>query len=665
MSGQQDALVPLERVADGHALLRGLFEHAPVPYAIYSREGRFLLANPAYRRMFAIEPPPGYSLFEDELVAALGLLPAIQRGLGGEVVDTGVFWYDPNALAHVEVHGANRVAIACTAFPLRAASGEVSQLAIAYRDVTAELIARDEAAALAAELRGTLERFEAQHLTLQRSEAELRATFELAAVGMAQIDARTGRFLRVNQRLCELTGYDAETLERMTFSDLTHPDDRARDFHEFACMVNGQHPAYQIEKRCVRRDGEVLWLQVTGAVVQDGREPSRSIAMHVDVSARRRSEDQTKTIADNATTPLLLLDARQHCVFMNPAAEQMTGYTLPEVQGKSMHAFVHHTRPDGSHYPIEECPIDRALPERRRSQGEDVFVHRDGHFYPVAFAASPLLDASGVARGTVVEVRDTTQEKRAQMERDRLLAELEQAVRVRDDFLSIAGHEVRTPLTALMLNLQALVRAPSNDPELACPPRLLARLQKTLENAERLQQLTEELLDVSRIASGRLRLASEQLDLVGLVRSVVTRLTEQALKEGSPVCVTMGDSVWGAWDRFRVEQLVSNLLTNALKYGAGKPVEVSLREEDGCAVLCVRDGGIGIAHDDQARIFERFERAVSNRHYGGLGLGLWIARQVVEASNGTIAVESTPGQGTSFTVRLPTSAARPRASDAV
>jgi signal transduction histidine kinase len=151
--------------------------------------------------------------------------------------------------------------------------------------------------------------------------------------------------------------------------------------------------------------------------------------------------------------------------------------------------------------------------------------------------------------------------------------------------------------------------------------------------------------------------------MVGLVRSVVARLNEQALRAGSPIRATLRGKLCGTWDRFRVEQLVTNLLTNAIKYGAGKPVEVAVEEEGEHAVLRVRDHGIGIAAEDQARIFERFERAVSNRHYGGLGLGLWIARQVVEASEGTLAVESTPGEGSCFTVRLPTRCAR--ASDAV
>jgi PAS domain S-box-containing protein len=137
---------------------------------------------------------------------------------------------------------------------------------------------------------------------------------------------------------------------------------------------------------------------------------------------------QLETVANNATLALFVMDERQHCTYMNPAAERLTGFTLAELKGKPLHDHVHHTRPDGTPYPLEECPIDQALPQNLREQGEEVFVHRDGHFYPVAFTASPILDG-GRPVGTVVEVRDITEEKRAAAERERLLEERERLLR--------------------------------------------------------------------------------------------------------------------------------------------------------------------------------------------------------------------------------------------
>lgn len=239
------------------------------------------------------------------------------------------------------------------------------------------------------------------------------------------------------------------------------------------------------------------------------------------------------------------------------------------------------------------------------------------------------------------------------VENRRLYQELEKAVRVRDDFMSIAGHEVRTPLAAVQLNLQTIVRAVDKDPVLGSHERLKQRLQKALANGERLERLVTEVLDVSRITAGRLRLEVEELDLTTLVADVVAGLSDQAARVGCEFRFRAGGPLPGTWDRLRLEQVISNLLTNALKYGPGKPIDIETERDGDLARIRVRDYGIGIDPENQRRIFERFERAVSDRHYGGLGLGLWIARQVVEASGGTIAVQSAPGAGSLFSVELP------------
>jgi signal transduction histidine kinase len=165
-------------------------------------------------------------------------------------------------------------------------------------------------------------------------------------------------------------------------------------------------------------------------------------------------------------------------------------------------------------------------------------------------------------------------------------------------------------------------------------------------------RLVEELLDVSRITAGRLALDRERVDLVALVREVVGRYPEPERK--SPITVQADGALVGPWDRLRLEQVVSNLVGNALKYGDGKPIEVEVEHADHHAILRVRDHGIGISADDQQRIFERYERAVADRNVGGLGLGLWIVRQVVEAHGGRISVESEPGNGATFVVEIPT-----------
>lgn len=230
--------------------------------------------------------------------------------------------------------------------------------------------------------------------------------------------------------------------------------------------------------------------------------------------------------------------------------------------------------------------------------------------------------------------------------------EAREAVRLRDEFLSVASHELKTPLTSLKLRVQAVIdQAP-----IVADPVEAARLRKGFELAERqvrrLEKLINNLLDVSRIAVGRLPLQRETVDLVPLVNGVLGQFAAEIARSGSAVTLDLPAPAIGSWDPLRLEQVVVNLLSNALKYGSGKPIDVSVRSDDARAVLTVRDRGIGIDPVDQERIFERFERAVS-LDYGGLGLGLHITREIVAAHGGTIRVESARGQGATFIVELP------------
>ncbi len=226
----------------------------------------------------------------------------------------------------------------------------------------------------------------------------------------------------------------------------------------------------------------------------------------------------------------------------------------------------------------------------------------------------------------------------------------EAAVGVRDSFLSIAGHELRSPVSALELQIELLTRmAQRGDGS----ERLSAQLAKAAAAVGRLERLIGELLDVSRITTGHLSLEPERTDLAEVVRDVADELAESARRAGSVIRLEATGATFGVWDRLRLSQVTSNLLDNAIKYGRGQPIDVRLESDGESATMTVTDHGIGISAEDQARIFQRFERAVSEKHYGGLGLGLWIVRQIVEASGGTIAVRSTLGGGASFTVKLP------------
>ena len=230
----------------------------------------------------------------------------------------------------------------------------------------------------------------------------------------------------------------------------------------------------------------------------------------------------------------------------------------------------------------------------------------------------------------------------------RALSDARSATRIREEFLHVASHELRGPLGTLRLGVQLLLREVRTGG--GRPPE--ARLHMIERQSERLVRLADALLDVSRITSGRLELARERADLAAVVREVAARHAAEG-EAGALIGCDLPDALPCELDVGRMEQVLTNLLSNAVKYGRGRPIEVTLRGEGGAARLSIRDHGIGIAQADQVRIFDRFERAVSGRHYAGLGLGLWIVRQIVEAHGGTIRVRSAPDEGSTFVVELP------------
>lgn len=236
----------------------------------------------------------------------------------------------------------------------------------------------------------------------------------------------------------------------------------------------------------------------------------------------------------------------------------------------------------------------------------------------------------------------------------RLYQQAQDAIVARDEFLSIASHELRTPCTSLRLGIEVLLRHVRQESLSRMSPAFLERLLVTTDRQSRhLLYLIDRLLDVSRFETGQLDLNFDHVDLSTIANDAANELREEAIRGGSEVSVHVEGPVCGTWDRTRISQVITNLLTNAIKYGEGKPISIRIWSDGANAHFSVEDRGIGIPREQQERIFRRFERAVSNRHYGGLGLGLYICQQIVEAHGGKICLVSSDGKGSLFTVTLP------------
>lgn len=242
----------------------------------------------------------------------------------------------------------------------------------------------------------------------------------------------------------------------------------------------------------------------------------------------------------------------------------------------------------------------------------------------------------------------------AAVDKARLYLEAQEALRTRDEFLSIASHELKTPLTSILLNIQGSLKKIQKVSNLTPETKEIVKMLETSKKqSQRLSRLINDLLNVSVASTGRLKIERETLDLVELVKEVILHFKAQFRNHKIQVVVDLPEKLEGKWDRVRIEQVIANLISNAIKYGNNKPILITVKKRKKCAEISIRDNGIGIKKSDQNAIFDRFKRAVSSKDYSGLGVGLYICHQIVEAHNGKLSVESELNKGSTFIIELP------------
>lgn len=286
------------------------------------------------------------------------------------------------------------------------------------------------------------------------------------------------------------------------------------------------------------------------------------------------------------------------------------------------------------------------------------FLHKPLDIHAVKSKVNVFVD---LYRQSKAVQRQVEALERSRREQEVLLAqlqqtqvELEHAVRMRDDFMSIVSHEVRTPLNGLILETQLRKMHLARDNTAAfTKDKLAAMVDRDERQIQSLIRLIEDMLDVSRIRTGKLSIRPSEFDLSQLVANLLEVFSPQISAAQASISFSSAQPVVGQWDEFRIEQVISNLLTNALRYGAQKPIDVAVYREEGYAVVQVRDQGIGISQENQQRIFQQFERVAGSHVVSGLGLGLFISEQIVAAHSGKIEVRSELGEGALFKVCLP------------
>lgn len=359
----------------------------------------------------------------------------------------------------------------------------------------------------------------------------------------------------------------------------------------------------------------------------------------------QETESRFRTMADCAPVLLWMAGVDASCNFFNQTWLDFSGRTMEQEEGIGWAEGIH---PEDFQRSVDTYL--EAFNARRPFRMEYRLMRHDGQYRWILDHGVPRYAPDGAFAGYIGSCIDITERFEAEVERKALVAELQRALAIRDEFISIASHELMTPLATLQLQSERLLRLSTGDIDEA---RLRKIAAVTVTQVERLGKLVRDMVDISRIAACPLFLERTEVDLGDLVAETVEQLAGPLASAGCDVTLELEPGVVGAWDSFRLSQVILNLLSNAMKYAAGTPVHVSVRANGPRAILEVRDRGPGIAARDHARIFERFERATPPEAASGLGLGLYLVRAIVGAHGGSARVESEPGHGAAFIIELP------------
>jgi PAS domain S-box-containing protein len=605
-----------EAVLD-EALARALVEAAPDALIVVDAAGAIAFINGRGEAMF------GYARSELLGRPVEVLVPA--RARRAHAAHRAAFAASPGARpmgAGLELMGRRKdgteFPVEVSLSPVAAASAKFT--AAAVRDVT-------EKSRVARSLRDAEERF--------------RLALDEAPIGMA-LTGLDGRMFRVNRALCRLVGYAPQELVGLSFAQITHPEDVATDLDIAARLRRGELTRAQFRKRYLARDGRVVSALLSISLVRDRDDRPRYFITQVeDVTERMRAEREReeslrwlRAVLDQCPVAIILVHGDNgELVEANGAAQKLVGARIDRV-GEYANTLL--LTPDGVPLPRDSFPSQRALRGERLEWTELLLRNvTTGKTTPVAVSAAAIRDAAREVLGAIITFQDITP-----------VRELE---RLRAEWGSIVAHDLRQPLHMIAVQTSLLLQAiaPNNDVRRA--------VEQIRGSVSRLNRMIGDLTDLSRLEAHRLELARERLDVRSVVRAAVERIAVDASDRSLEVRVH-GAPPSAEIDPDRIAQVMDNLLTNAIKYGQpDTPVVVDVAAGEGEVSVAVTNQGSGISRDDLPRLFHRFERSEAAKHggKGGVGLGLYITRGLVEAHGGRITVESTPGGATTFRFTLP------------
>lgn len=484
-----------------------------------------------------------------------------------------------------------------------------------------------------------------------------------------------------NEGARRLKGYEASEIIGQHFSKFYSDEDRARGHPAWELAQATEHGTYEEEGWRVRKDGSRFWVCVVitalrgedGTLRGFGKVTRDLTARKQAEEALRQSEERYRLLVNGIQDyAIIMLDAEGRVTAWNDGAKRLNGYDAKEILGQHLSRF------------YEPADITAGKPELElevaagtgRFEDEGWRLRRDGSRFWANVVVTPIRDSSGKPIGFSKITRDITErrmteealrssyanlERRVQ-ERTAELVEskerAERAVQARDEFFSIASHELRTPLTSLKLRAQLAKRVleKKNEPTVS-REQFLAFITETDSQLDRLARLVEDMLDLVRVSQGQLSMDMVESDLSQIATAVVGRMAPLFRHKDTPLGVSATPGARVMADPLRIEQVLNNLLSNAIRYAPGTPVQVSVSQSEDRVELVVADQGPGISPESHEQVFNRYERLVPDHAAKGLGIGLYLARSLVKAHGGTLHVESQLGKGARFVVRLPSLAA--------
>jgi two-component system sensor histidine kinase VicK len=479
---------------------------------------------------------------------------------------------------------------------------------------------------------------------LRTSEARYRQLVE-SSLGIICTHDLDGVLLSINAHAAEILGYTPEEIIGTPLFNYIDPD-HGQDYEDYVSALN-EHHEHQGLFYLQRRNGRLAVVAYRNKLLQlPGTEPF-VLSHGIDITEQTDAEEklhtltrQRESILESVGDGIWGLDMDGRLIFCNNIGASMFGYEIDEMQGKDMHALVHHTKADGTPYPASECPIYNCLRSDEAVRvSDEVFWRKDGTSFPVEYVSRPLVN-DGVITGIVVAFEDITERRRLE--------------RMKDEFISTVSHELRTPLTSLSAALN-LIAGGVLDKR---PEKQAQMMQVAVNNCDRLVRLVNDILDFERVGTSRLPLHRENCDAIDLLRkaaelqqSTAARSNIQFRIDARPLSVYV--------DADRILQTLTNLIGNAVKFSpSGSEIRLGARMQgDHEVAFEVEDHGRGIPADKLEIIFERFQQvdASDSRAMGGTGLGLAICRAIVQQHEGRIWAESRVGEGSTFSFTVPLS----------